>query len=224
MTTATGQGATKTTRTAVLDPVSRASEILFGLIMVLTFTASFNASEAGRSEIRLMLIAALGCNLAWGLIDAAMYLIATRAERALSLEALRAVQTADDPDEAHARIAAALPPLVAEALDRPALEKVRLSLAAHDPDTMNTRLGPRDWIAAGLVFALVFLCTFPVVLPFILMDQARSALFVSHGIAIGSLFITGWTLGRQWGRPAHVGTAIVIVGISLVLVAIALGG
>jgi len=60
-----------TDTTRVLDPVSRATEILFGLIMVLTFTASLNVTEASRADVRLMLIAALGCNLAWGLIDAA---------------------------------------------------------------------------------------------------------------------------------------------------------
>ena len=45
----------------VLDPVDRASEILFGLIMVLTFTASLSVSEAGRGDVRAMLIGALGC-------------------------------------------------------------------------------------------------------------------------------------------------------------------
>lgn len=48
----------------LLDPVSRTTEVLFGLIMVLTFTATFNASEAGREDVRLMLIAAIGCSLA----------------------------------------------------------------------------------------------------------------------------------------------------------------
>jgi hypothetical protein len=36
----------------VLDPVSRASEVLFGLIMVMTFTLSLGASEAGRDDAR----------------------------------------------------------------------------------------------------------------------------------------------------------------------------
>jgi hypothetical protein len=36
----------------VLDPVSRASEVLFGLIMVLTFTLSLGAAESGRDDVR----------------------------------------------------------------------------------------------------------------------------------------------------------------------------
>ena len=38
--------------------------------MVLTFTGSLSVAEAGRDDVRTMLIGALGCNLAWGIIDA----------------------------------------------------------------------------------------------------------------------------------------------------------
>ena len=53
-----------------LEPMERISEILFGLIMVLTYTCSFSVAGAGREEVRTMLVGALGCNLAWGVIDA----------------------------------------------------------------------------------------------------------------------------------------------------------
>jgi len=70
----------KTSR-RVLEPHERISEVLFGLIMVLTFTGSLSASEAGRAEIRTMLIGALGCNLAWGVIDAVLYVMGNLAEK-----------------------------------------------------------------------------------------------------------------------------------------------
>jgi VIT1/CCC1 family predicted Fe2+/Mn2+ transporter len=66
----------------VLDPVDRASEIVFGLLMALTFTGSVSVAGEGREEVRTMMGAALGCNLAWGLADAVMYLVATFVERA----------------------------------------------------------------------------------------------------------------------------------------------
>ncbi|MCE6951466.1 hypothetical protein LAZ29_11035 [Cereibacter sphaeroides] len=50
----------------MLDPVSRTTEVLFWLIMLLTFTATFNAAEAGREDVRLMLIAAVGSSIAEG--------------------------------------------------------------------------------------------------------------------------------------------------------------
>jgi hypothetical protein len=54
-----------------LDPASQLSEILFGLIMVLTvtLTAGLSVTE-GKAGVRQLLIAVIGCNLAWGIIDA----------------------------------------------------------------------------------------------------------------------------------------------------------
>ena len=65
----------------VLTPSERISEVLFGLIMVITFTGSLSVTEAGREDIRTMLIGALGCNLAWGIIDAVLYLMGCLADK-----------------------------------------------------------------------------------------------------------------------------------------------
>jgi len=51
-------------RTPVLDPIDRVSEIIFGLIMALTFTGALSTATAGREEVRTMMMTALGCNLA----------------------------------------------------------------------------------------------------------------------------------------------------------------
>src|SRR6188472_7613 len=61
----------------VLDPIERVSEVLFGLIMVLTFTGSLSVANPDRSEVREMLYGAIGCNLAWGIVDAVMYVLAS---------------------------------------------------------------------------------------------------------------------------------------------------
>src|SRR5205085_10065333 len=59
-----------------LDPASRLGEILFGLIMTLTVTLSAGLAVAeGRAGVRQLLAAAIGCNLAWGIIDAVMYVM-----------------------------------------------------------------------------------------------------------------------------------------------------
>jgi hypothetical protein len=57
-----------------LDPASRLGEILFGLIMVLavTLTAGLRGAE-GKAGVRQLLLAAIGSNVAWGIIDAVMY-------------------------------------------------------------------------------------------------------------------------------------------------------
>ena len=75
----------------VLEPIERVSEILFGLIMVLTFTGSLSISGVGHDTVRTMLIGALGCNLAWGLIDGVFYLMGCLTEKARALMTLLAV-------------------------------------------------------------------------------------------------------------------------------------
>ncbi len=83
-------------RESLLSPVERISEMLFGLFMALTFIGAVSAATSGREELRTMFIAALGCNLAWGLVDAIMYLVRTATDRARSQAFMRAVQTAGD--------------------------------------------------------------------------------------------------------------------------------
>ena len=58
-------------------------EILFGLIMTLTFTlaAGIVIEEEGREGAREMLIGILGCNLAWGIVDGVMYVMLALFER-----------------------------------------------------------------------------------------------------------------------------------------------
>src|SRR5947208_14367912 len=94
----------QTSSKRVLDPHDRVSEVLFGLIMVLTFTGSLSVSEAGREDVRTMLIGAVGCNLAWGVIDAVLYLMARLAERGNGVRGLRAVRGDADAVRAQRRI------------------------------------------------------------------------------------------------------------------------
>jgi VIT family len=209
----------------VLEPIDRVSEILFGLIMVLTFTGSLSIAEAGRDDVRTMLIGALGCNLAWGIIDGVLYLMGCLAEKGRGLLTFRAVRRAADPKEAQRLIADALPSVVASVLEPVEMESLyrRLKQLPEPPD--HVRLRKDDWLGAVGVFLLVFLCTFPVVIPFILMHNAGPALRVSNAIAIVMLFLTGYAFGRMTGRhPWLLGISMVVLGLILVGLTIALGG
>ena len=90
---------------------------------------------------------------------------------------------------------------------------------------MQARLEQDDWRGAAGVFLLVFLCTFPVVVPFIFMHNAGPALRVSNVVAILMLFSTGYAFGRLSGyRPWLVGISMVVLGMILVGMTMALGG
>jgi hypothetical protein len=209
----------------VLEPIDRVSEVLFGLIMVLTFTGSLSVAEAGRSEVRTMLIGALGCNLAWGIIDAVLYLMGSLAEKGKGLLTFRAVRDATDPKQAHRLIADALPSVVASIMEPSELERMHQRLKQLPEPPERARLHKDDWLGSIGVFLLVFLSTFPVVIPFIFMRNAGPALRVSNTIAILMLFLTGYAFGRMTGRhPWLFGVSMVMLGSILVGLTMALGG
>lgn len=208
-----------------LEPIERISEVLFGLIMVLTFTCSFSVAEAGRAEVRSLLIGALGCNLAWGIIDGIMYLMGCLAEKARTLAMLRAVRAASAPEKARKLVSHALPGLIASALGSQEIDGIRLRLQGLPEPASQPRLSKADWLGATAVFVLVVLSTFPVVLPFALMQNAFLAQRVSNAIAIVSMFLTGYAFGRCTGFHAvGMGVAMVVIGGILVGLTILLGG
>lgn len=209
----------------VLEPVERFSEILFGLIMALTITGAVSVATADRLTIRTMLFAALGCNIAWGIIDAGMYLMARLGERGRNVLAVRAVRETTNRDDAHRIIAEELPPLLAPAFHSTQLELIRERINGIPASEVSARLTGRDWRGALGVCILVILSTFPVVIPFIVIADARLALRISNALAVILLFLCGFLFGRHAGlQPLTTGLVMVGVGIALVSIAIALGG
>jgi hypothetical protein len=208
----------------VLDPIDRISEILFGLIMALTFTLTLGVLTADDIQVRTMLLGALGCNLAWGIIDASVFLMARFNERGRNIRKLWAVRKATDPGTAHGIIADALPPLLASLLSKEQLEAMRRKLIEL-PEPQHPRLTRHDVYGAVGICLLSFLSTFPIVIPFMLIGDPRPALRISNVVAVAMLFLCGYAFGRYAGvRPWTTGLAMVAVGTALVGVAIILGG
>lgn len=218
-------GSTSESRKRVLEPVERISEVLFGLIMVLTFTGSLSVAEAGRDDVRTMLIGALGCNLAWGIIDAIFYLMGCLAGRGRSVMTLRAVRRTTDQQQAHAIIADAMPPLLASLIRPEELAALHERLKEVPEPPSRALLQGEDWRGAFGVFLLVFLSTFPVAIPFLLIDSVHPAVRASNAVAVTLLFITGYAYGRITGWHAWLmGFLMVVLGSTLVGMTIALGG
>jgi VIT1/CCC1 family predicted Fe2+/Mn2+ transporter len=207
-----------------LESVERISEVLFGLVMVLAFTGSLSVADAGRDDVRAMLIGAVGCNLAWAVIVAFFYLMGSLAGRGARLSSLRAVQEATDPGAAHGSIRDAAGESLAGVLTAEDLEVLRLRMN-QIPLPARPRLRGEDFRGAVAVFLWVFLSTFPVTLPFLFMDHLWQAMRVSNGIAVLLLFLAGFACGRCVGRsPWLIGLAMVLFGGVLVSLTIALGG
>jgi hypothetical protein len=205
--------------------MERLSEVLFGLIMVLTFTGSLSVAEADRAEVRTMLIGALGCNLAWGIIDGILYLMSCLGEQGRGIRTLWAVRKAAAPEDAHRAIAGALPPSVAGVLGPDDYESLRRKLVQLPEPPSSPRIAKDEWLGALAVFLWVFGATFPVAVPFIFVEDIAVALRVSNAVAIVLLFVTGYSFGRCAGYHAWwTGLAMVLLGVALVGITIALGG
>jgi hypothetical protein len=208
-----------------LEPMERISEVLFGLIMVLTYTCSFSVAGAGQEEVRTMLVGALGCNLAWGFIDAVFYLMGSFSVFGQGILKLSALRQVANPSEAYQIIADALPPLLVSVLSTEDFEHMRQELNRLPNLPSRPRLQKDDWLGAIGVFLIVVAATFPVVIPFALISEPRHALRVSNGIAIAMLFLTGYAFGRLAGhRPWGMGLAMVLLGGVMVAITISLGG
>lgn len=108
--------AEKGTWQRVLEPIDRITEVIFGLLMAMTFIGSLSVATSGREEVPTMLIAALGCNLAWGLADAVIFLMRTWTERTRSRTLLENLQGSADPRHGQGLIAAELPPRLSAAV------------------------------------------------------------------------------------------------------------
>jgi hypothetical protein len=211
-----------------LDPGERLGELLFGLIMVLTFTLGAGIELAGdRDATRELLIAALGCNTAWGIIDGALYVLNKRSERGRLHRLLQSIQAAPDAGRALAlverelaeRIPGIVRPELRASLEREVLERLRHA------ELPPNRFSSEDAWSALAVFWLVFLTALPAAAPFLLFRDAQLALRASNAVLIGLLFYVGWRWASYTGA-SHFWTGLTVLSLSVALVGVAilLGG
>jgi len=210
---------------SVLDPVDRFSEVLFGLIMVLGITGSVSAATAGRQEIGTLLVSALGCNVAWGIVDAVMFLMTTKLERGHALRLLRQLKGLPDDHAAAEAIRESAPTAFSAALSGPELDVLAERLRELPDPPGGARLTGADIRGSIGIMLLVTLVTVPVSVPFLVLADVGLALRLSRLVALVMLFAGGWGLGRYAGfSPFRTGVLMLALGGVLVGVTVALGG
>jgi hypothetical protein len=214
---------------AHLDPGTRMGEILFGLIMTLTFTlaAGIVIQEEGRDGAREMLIAILGCNLAWGIIDGVLYVLGQVFGRGRLRRIGFHLRQATSDAQARRMVADELDETLTSMTDESTRHSLYQSIVerARSAPQMANRVRRADLLGGLAAGWLVFACSFPAVLPFLLLDDPRLALRVSNAILLGLLFFVGWRWARHTlAKPWIAGVTFLLVGLLLVALAIPLGG
>ena len=213
-----------------LDPGSVMGELLFGLIMTLTFTlgAGLVIEEEGREGAREMLVGILGCNLAWGIIDGVLYVLGQVFERGRLRRLVSRIRESGPGDEPRALVAGELDPMLAP-LTSDAARQEFYSTMVHGAQTRElsaNRLRREDLMGGVVAGLLVFACSFPAILPFALLDDPRLALRISNAILIGLLFYVGHRMAQRhtMAQPWLTGLVFALLGVFLVAIAIPLGG
>ena len=211
-----------------LSAGERLGEMIFGLLMTLTFTlgagVAFGTAEGASASL---LYATIGCNVAWGVIDGALLILGRIFSRGRLSRLGHAIAGATDEQGALDIVAAeldeTLAPISSEpqraALYRDVVNQVRAS-RRRQPQVTRA-----DVFAAMAVFCLVFCSSVPAALPYLVFRDPWIALRVSNALLIGILFFVGYqwakyTSFNRWGA----GFALTGLGILLVLIAIPLGG
>jgi VIT family len=217
-----------------LDPVDRLAEIVYGVLIVLTFTLAYHGIEtrfgpgAGVATlVQRMLLAALGCTIAWGLIDGVMYILTSMFERSERQRLLVEIQRAPHERAALALVGNQLDDTLGEVLTEE--QRAQLSVAIYQrlKDVRPERIGVTrdDVFGAIAVFLLAVVATLPVAIPYLFIDDPFWAIRLSNLIAIVMLFVVGATWARYTNaRPLRMGLLLAGIGLALVLVAIPLGG
>ena len=209
----------------LLNTMDRVSEILFGIIMTLTFTCSIGIANTKNTEIRQLIIAAISCNIAWGLVDAIGFIVSTLVERSRKRTVLNSVLTTSDAEKARKYISDSLPPSIASVLEVADLEQIRKKLAKLPDSVLQVRLTTRHLKKSVMIFLLMIISPFPIVIPFIFIRDTQLALRISNMIAIVLMFFCGWSLAKYVGSNKWLMSfGMTLVGIVLVLITIALGG
>jgi VIT1/CCC1 family predicted Fe2+/Mn2+ transporter len=211
-----------------LDPSESLLELLFGLVMAFTMTAGARLLSAPNEiDVRELIIGLFGCNLAWGIIDGAFYLLGTLFDRNRRVRFVRQLQAAGDEAKALSLIKAEFD--LADEPEMPTEDKARFHSTVLrmllKAGTRRAGLRRGDLVGAALIAVLVTAAAIPGIVALLLIPEAYAALRIANIAQILLLFLMGYGWAHYSGtNPWHAGLVIGLLGLVLILVAVALGG
>lgn len=209
----------------VTSPFDRLSEGAFGVVMALTIISVIPAAADGAGRYDLI-VAALGCNLAWGMVDAMMTLVGIRVRLDHAHERLHALRGAEQEARFRDGLRDFLPDVVVDGMLPDEVQRMRRNLLASGMGTgAAPRLGREHWLAWLVLGSHTFAATFPIILPLLLIPDDLLALRAAQSIGLAMLFILGWRLAR-WagGSPWKSSLGFTALGVLMTGICLALGG
>lgn len=195
------------------------AEAFYGIWMVVVVTGSIRAVEQpNEATVRVMLVAALGVNIGWGVIDGITLLWANLVDRTKERELVNALRAKKGDAGLRKKVGRALGGTVAGSLSDGERERVVDMLEAGEPREVARARPDREDYESALATALIdFVLIFPVTLPYILfMQDLTLAIRSSQVIALLLFAGLGYLYARnaKWNRlvtPVVFALAMLIV-------------
>lgn len=211
-----------------LAPEDRLCESVCGVIMVLSILLTAGYYVVGTPDpARALLIAAIGCNIAWGIIDGFFYVGYGLIDRSQKARLITNVQKAESKPAAKNFLRENLDNDFYEALDENEQQRA-LDLVYDgfvDAEVPETKVNRDDLLALLGAFTINFLATVPATIPFLVIPDWKVALRVSNLICCILLFFLGYRFaGYIHANPWKIGGGLMLFGLGMVAIAIALGG
>jgi VIT1/CCC1 family predicted Fe2+/Mn2+ transporter len=196
------------------------------MVLSVTLTAGLTVAD-GAAGVRQLLLAAIGCNVAWGIIDGVMYVMTSMVARGEKAQVIQAIQSAADERAALDIVHNQIEPRFDALAGPERVEAQRRSILAYftQAEAPRARVTKDDLYGALACFLLVFLSCLPAAVPFVIFSEPTRALRVSNFLLVAMLFV----VGHMWAQYAHTnrlvaGLVMVAIGLALVGVAVLLGG
>jgi len=197
--------------------------------MTLTFTlgAGVLVLQGENPDANELLLAIVGTNVAWGLIDAGLYVMTSMYDRSRKSRLISQIQKARNDQDAVAVVRQELADTLESITQTDRRERLFREIAdsLKHAEPKRTRLTHDDIIGAIASFILVFLATIPAALPFMFVSDPVIALRISNLLLIAMLFFVGY----RWAVATHTnrwiaGLTATVLGAIMVAIAIILEG
>jgi hypothetical protein len=217
-----------------LDPLDAIFTVFFTILPTLLFTLSYSNFYYGLLDSSSLsgygqdlFFAILGAVAAWGIIDGVLYVLSEVFARNERYRLLRYVQTGGE-ETAVAAIAGELDfilePITTEDQRDALYHDIRRHLRQAEPQAIG--LQREDVVGAVAVVVLSVVAVLPSLLPLLLLpDNTALAIRVSSVISILVVFAAGFSWGIHTdNNPWKIGLILSFICLSMVLVAVLLGG
>ena len=204
------------------------SEPMFGVIMVVCFTSILRSyPNAAEEVIGTVLLSALFCCIAWGLVDGIFYAWEAHYELDRKRKLLSRVQAPSDPKEARELVKDHLGDTIVDLMEDKDKDQIYQIVEKNASRVDLGRVSIKEDIVTVLMaFGLVVGSSIIVMIPFLVFSPVMTALIISNITGILLLFVMGYWReeDKRIAKKLITGGLTAFVALIITIVTVFLGG